>query len=100
MFVSVPRTEKDSAQRKLRCEPGASEVRLHVFVRMASVGQTHRALSPPKGRKAPRRCKNASQKEAPSLSDKRQERRDGEPVRVHVTIPKDCRLHGVTSFGS
>lgn len=39
--------------------------------RVASVGQTHRALSPPQGRKASRRCKNASWKEAPHLSDKR-----------------------------
>lgn len=65
--VRSPDSRAASTQRKLRREPGSSEVRVHVFVRVASVGQTHRALSPPKGRKASRRCKSTSQKEAHSL---------------------------------
>lgn len=62
-----PEPSRTSLQRKLEREPGSNEVRVHVFVRVASVGRTHRAVSPPRGRKSPRRCKVASQKEARSL---------------------------------
>lgn len=72
--VRLGAQNREGRPRSASC--GASRERARygctLSFRVASVGQTHRALSPPKGRKASRRCKNASWKEAPHLSDKRE----------------------------
>jgi hypothetical protein len=100
--VRLGAQNREGRPRSASC--GASRERARygctLSFRVASVGQTHRALSPPKGRKASRRCKNASWKEAPHLSDKRESassRRTGArvndfPQRLPVARDHELRL--------
>lgn len=71
--VRLGAQNREGRPRSASCDASRERARYGCTLsfRVASVGQTHRALSPPKGRKASRRCKNASWKEAPHLSDKR-----------------------------
>lgn len=94
--LSEPKLRETSTQRELRSEPGTSEVRVHVLFRVADVGPSHRAFSPPGGCKTSRRCKDASLKEAHPPSDTGRERREGEPVRAQSSSDQDlhCAARG------
>jgi len=76
VFVSSPRSPEPrllSPRRKAVETPGTSEVRVNVFVRVAFVGRSHRALSS---------LGALARRNLAAPSDTAREGRDGEPVRV------------------
>lgn len=102
--VRLGAQNREGRPRSASCDASRERARYGCTLsfRVASVGQTHRALSPPKGRKASRRCKNASWKEAPHLSDKRvaaSSRRTGARVNdfpQRLPVARDHELRFVT----